>query len=236
MKTYYLVDGDNDIGTGLKGIDLLTPEDNVLIFHQKGIALTKIKKLCVGSRANIQYIESVKSGRNSIDFQIITELGVLVGRREADFAYVISQDKGYEASISALQSRFADSFREVALRPSIEDCLPLVFLLAPHTRQELCAVLRKEYGSHGQVLYDHLAQLFHSPDSISGAPEITQTDVRKAPEVSTQQGASPRGDKGRETPISGELKKDGNPVLRPRPTHRRGIRKKKATEKGTAES
>ena len=46
MKTYYLVDGDNNIGTGLKGIDLLTPEDNVLIFHQKGIAHQNQKTLC----------------------------------------------------------------------------------------------------------------------------------------------------------------------------------------------
>ena len=65
----------------------------------------------------MQYIESVRGGKNSIDFQIITELGVLVGRGEADFAYVISQDKGYEAAMSALHARYASTFREVALRP-----------------------------------------------------------------------------------------------------------------------
>lgn len=161
MKTIYLVDGDNNIGTGLKGVDLLTPEDTVLIFHQKGLALTKLKKACENSRADVQYIESAKSGRNSIDFQIITELGVLVGRREADFAYVISQDKGYEASISALQARFSDSFQEVALRPSIEDCLHLSFLLTARTPQEVCDALEQECGSaHGKLIFSHLQTLF----------------------------------------------------------------------------
>ena len=106
MNMIFLVDGDNNIGTGLKGADQLTPDDSILVFYQKtGLALSKIKELCRGSRAKIQYLESVKGGKNSIDFQIITELGVLVGRGEADCAYVISQDKGYEAAMSALRVR-----------------------------------------------------------------------------------------------------------------------------------
>ena len=105
MKMIFLVDGDNNIGTGLKGIDMLAPQDCVLVFYQKaGLALSKIQKLCAGTQADVQYIESIRGGRNSIDFQIITELGVLVGKREADYAYVISQDKGYAASIDALRA------------------------------------------------------------------------------------------------------------------------------------
>ena len=99
MKMIFLVDGDNNIGTGLQGIDLLTAEDTVLVFFGKGQTLANVKKLCAGTKAQVQYLESVKGGKNSLDFQIITELGVLVGRGEADFAYVISQDKGYEAAI-----------------------------------------------------------------------------------------------------------------------------------------
>lgn len=32
----FLVDGDNNIGTGLQGIDLLTAEDTVLVFSARG--------------------------------------------------------------------------------------------------------------------------------------------------------------------------------------------------------
>ena len=175
MKMVFLVDGDNNIGTGLRGIEMLSEQDTVLIFYQKGLALTKIEKLCGTSCANIQYIESVRGGKNSIDFQIITELGVLVGRHEADYAYVISQDKGYAASIEALRSRYADAFEEVALRPSIEECLHLSFLLKAASRQELCNALVKEYGAaQGHLLYNHLKQVFQSAEEPALQPEGAQ--------------------------------------------------------------
>ena len=166
MKMIFLVDGDNNIGTGLKGIEMLSEQDTVLVFYQKeGLALSKIQKLCAGTAADVQYIESVRGGRNSIDFQIITELGVLVGRREADYAYVISQDKGYAASIDALQARYAGAFQEVALRPSIESCLHLPFILRAADRQELCNALVKEYGSaQGCALYNRLKRIFQAPE------------------------------------------------------------------------
>ncbi|MFR3920885.1 MAG: PIN domain-containing protein [Dysosmobacter welbionis] len=160
MKMIFLVDGDNNIGTGLQGIDLLTAEDTVLVFFGKGQTLANVKKLCAGTKAQVQYLESVKGGKNSLDFQIITELGVLVGEREADFAYVISQDKGYEAAMSALHARYASTFREVALRPSIQDCLQAAFLLRAGTREELAAALARQYGPvQGQLAYEHLEAL-----------------------------------------------------------------------------
>ena len=177
MKMIFLVDGDNNIGTGLKGIEMLSPQDAVLVFYQKeGLALSKIQKLCAGTRANVQYIESVRGGRNSIDFQIITELGVLVGRREADYAYVISQDKGYAASIDALRARYAEAFQEVDLRPSIEDCFQLPFILKASSRQELSAALVREYGAaRGEALYSHLGKLFQAEEGAkaeeTAAPE-----------------------------------------------------------------
>lgn len=165
MKMIFLVDGDNNIGTGLKGIDMLSEQDSVLVFYQKtGLALSKIQKLCAGTRASVQYVESIRGGKNSIDFQIITELGVLVGRGEADFAYVISQDKGYEAAMSALHARYASTFREVALRPSIQDCLQAAFLLRAGTREELAAALARQYGPvQGQLAYEHLEALLTPP-------------------------------------------------------------------------
>jgi hypothetical protein len=177
MKMIFLVDGDNNIGTGLKGIEMLSPQDAVLVFYQKsGLALSKIQKLCAGTTADVQYIESVRGGKNAIDFQIITELGVLVGKREADYAYVISQDKGYAASIDALRARYADAFQEVALRPSIEDCLYLPFVRKANDRQELRAAMEKEYGLvQGGALYDHLQAIFQAPEAPAETEKTTKT-------------------------------------------------------------
>ena len=184
MKMIFLVDGDNNIGTGLQGIELLTEEDSVLVFYGRGQSLAGIQKLCANTRAKVQYLESVKGGKNSIDFQIITELGVLVGKHEADYAYVISQDKGYAASIDALRARYADAFQEVALQPSIESCFRLPFVLRCHDRQELCNALVKEYGStHGTVLYRHLTAIFQGPDAPAEVPaeEPAEPEKKKAP-------------------------------------------------------
>ena len=63
MKMIFLVDGDNNIGTGLQGIDLLTAEDTVLVFFGKGQTLANVKKLCAGTKAQVQYLESVKGGK-----------------------------------------------------------------------------------------------------------------------------------------------------------------------------
>ena len=204
MKMIFLVDGDNNIGTGLKGIDMLAPQDCVLVFYQKaGLALSKIQKLCAGTQADVQYIESIRGGRNSIDFQIITELGVLVGKLEADYAYVISQDKGYAASIDALRARYADAFQEVALRPSIEDCLHLPFLRKAGDRQELCQALVREYGAvQGQALYDHLSEIFRMPET----PEtpVQQPAEAERPARSTRSRRNYRRKKPAQETKSGE--------------------------------
>ncbi len=173
MKMIFLVDGDNNIGTDLKGIEMLSEQDTVLVFYQKeGLALSKIQKLCAGTAADVQYIESVRGGRNSIDFQIITELGVLVGRREADYAYVISQDKGYAASIDALRARYADALTPVALRPSTEACLHLPFILKAANRQDLRNALARECGeAQGSALYNHLKQIFQGAEEPAAEAE-----------------------------------------------------------------
>ena len=181
MKTIFLVDGDNNIGTGLTGVDMLSDQDTVLIFYQKekGLALSKLQKLCAGTAADVQYIESVRGGKNSIDFQIITELGVLVGKREADYAYVISQDKGYAASIDALRARYADAFQEVDLRPSIEDCLHLPFILKAANRQDLRNALARECGeAQGSALYNRLKQIFQGPEEPAAEAEKPAKAVR----------------------------------------------------------
>ena len=171
MKMIFLVDGDNNIGTGLQGIDLLTAEDTVLVFFGKGQTLANVKKLCAGTKAQVQYLESVKGGKNSLDFQIITELGVLIGRGEADFAYVISQDKGYEAAMSALHARYASTFHEVALRPSIQDCLQAAFLLRANTQEDLSAALERQFGPvQGKLAFAHLEALFAPPPAPEPQP------------------------------------------------------------------
>ena len=199
MHMIFLVDGDNHLAEGLQGIDLLSADDTVLIFYGKGQPLSRIEKLCQSTQANVQYLESVRSGRNSIDFQIITELGVLVGRGEAEFAYVISQDRGYESAISVLRQRYAATFQDVARRPSIESCLQAAFLLKPTTQTELCQSLEKTFGSQqGMLVYRHLEALFAPVEAEEEKPEKkSRRKKRGAEKAETPEEAPVQKEEGR---------------------------------------
>lgn len=230
MKMIFLVDGDNNIGTGLQGIELLTEEDSVLIFYGRGQSLAGIQKLCANTRAKVQYLESVKGGKNSIDFQIITELGVLVGRGEADFAYVISQDKGYEAAIGALWVRYADTFREVALRPSIHSCLRASFLMRSSSREELAQALRLEFGEvQGDLAYAHLEALFAPPPAAEEKKPAARRRSRSKAAKAAQSEAP-----AAEVPAAPPEKAPAEQAEQPAPaksrSHRGGRRRKKPAE------
>ena len=209
MHMIFLVDGDNHLSEGLTGIDLLSPEDTVLIFYGRGQSLTPIRRQCQGTRAKVQYLESVRSGKNSIDFQIITELGVLVGRGEAEFAYVISQDKGYESAIGALRQRYANTFREVGLRPSIESCLQAAFLLRPRDQAALAESLEQTYGkTWGPLIFGHLQELF----APSAAPEPSKAETSEP---------QSRRKKRREAPEEAEAAPEVEILPAPSPKKRR---------------
>ena len=228
MKMIFLVDGDNNIGTGLQGVESLSPEDTVLIFYQKaGLAVSKIQELCRGSRANIQYLESVKGGRNSIDFQIITELGVLIGRGEADYAYVISQDRGYEAAIGVLQARYASTFREVALRPSISACLR-AFSLRANSLEELESALEREYGAEqGARVFKHLSQLFQAAQKAEAAPRRRQgvKTVRKQAKPAEPAAEAPSAEPKEKPEEEPEAKTAGKTAKKPRGRRGRSVKK-----------
>lgn len=241
MKMIFLVDGDNNIGTGLQGIDLLTAEDTVLVFFGKGQTLANVKKLCAGTKAQVQYLESVKGGKNSLDFQIITELGVLVGRGEADFAYVISQDKGYEAATAPCGSAMPDTFQEVALRPSIRSCLRASFLMRSASREELARALNQEFGEvQGRLAYAHLESLFAAPAPAEETEKKPAARSRRRSAKTAKAGSkAPEAPAAPEDPVSPEIS-PAEPAVSPEPaaapaeskprTRRGGRRRKKAAE------
>lgn len=165
MKRTFFIDGDNNVTKGLTGIDLLTKDDTVMIFHKKKAALTRIKKNTQDVQADVQFIESVQDGKNSIDFQIVAELGVMIGKNLIEYAYIISHDQGYVSSIAALLKRYPKACKEIALKESIEQCLQLPFVIRATTKKELNNSLVKEYGMvHGSLLYNHLKTLFSKTD------------------------------------------------------------------------
>lgn len=184
MKKIFLVDGDNNINLGLRGIEMLPEDNQVMIFHSKAMEITKFQKKLSGCRAKIDFIESVRAGKNSVDFQITTELGFLSNHKELEYAYIISCDKGYDAAIDYVKSRYSSKFKELERRESIFDCFQLAFVLKAKTKQELNNALVKEYGaSQGNLVYAHLKELFGDEEKEAAANGVVEKAEMKVAEV-----------------------------------------------------
>ncbi|MCQ2425058.1 MAG: PIN domain-containing protein, partial [Lachnospiraceae bacterium] len=187
MKMLFFIDGDNNITTGLNGLQHLTEEDTVLVFHSQGMALSKIRARCATSRAKVSFIESVKDGKNSVDFQIVAELGVRIGKNEVQFAYIISQDQGYVPSITMLKKCYGDMFCEIGLADSIESCLNLTFLLRTRSRLELYTSLCREYGdAKGDLVFNHLKELFEMPEVNFAPAPAAEAEPETLPESAAE--------------------------------------------------
>ena len=184
MKKIFLIDGDNNINLGLRGIEMLPEDNQVMIFHSKAMEITKFQKKLSGCRAKIDFIESVRAGKNSVDFQITTELGFLSNHKELEYAYIISCDKGYDAAIDYVKSRYSSKFKELERRESIFDCFQLAFVLKAKTKQELNNALVKEYGtSQGNLVYAHLKELFGDEEQEASANGVVEKAEMKVAEV-----------------------------------------------------
>lgn len=186
MKKVFLIDGDNNINLGLRGIEMLTEDSYVMIFHSKAMEITKFKKKLAGCRAQIDFIESVRSGKNSLDFQITTELGFLSHNKDLESAFIISCDKGYDAAVDYVKSRYSSKFKELDRKESIFDTFQLAFALKAKTAAELNHALVKEYGpEHGTMVFNHLQTLFGavpSAKTVSAVEEPkVEPDVQEAP-------------------------------------------------------
>ncbi len=195
----FLIDGDNNVNTGINGIELLTKDDTVLIFHHKSMVLNKLMARARQSQANVRFIESVMNAKNSIDFQIVAELGILIGRGDVDCAYIISHDKDYEPPIESLRARYSDCFCEIGLRDDIESCLKFAYVLRAKTADELVKSLVSECGeSWGNMLYTHLKNIFTSTpvDELPTVemPADESVEATAQPETAEEAASAPVSD------------------------------------------
>lgn len=154
--------------------------------------------------------------------------------------------------MGALRARYADTFREVALRPSIQSCLQASFLLRSASREELAQALIREFGpAQGVLAYTHLEELFapapvpvpapaEEPKKASGRRKRGGKGAKTSKESQTESAAKEQPAKKQ-----GRLHLGGKPAEEPQPespaeeqpakkssrTHRGGRRRKKTAGK-----
>lgn len=95
----FLVDYENVNAGGLHGIELLGQGDHVLLFYTERAATLPIAlhKKISASKADVDYFEVLFGSKNSLDFQLSSYLGYLIGQTPKEEYYIVSRDNGFKA-------------------------------------------------------------------------------------------------------------------------------------------
>ncbi|MCL1866374.1 MAG: PIN domain-containing protein, partial [Oscillospiraceae bacterium] len=109
----FLIDFENVHSDGLTGVDFLSENDEVVIFHSNNadtITFEMMHKLMF-SKAKLTYYKVKRGGRNALDFQMSSFLGYLIktnSETDAEF-FLISKDNGFDFVIDFWESGNTDS-------------------------------------------------------------------------------------------------------------------------------
>lgn len=141
-----LVDYENVNGCdGLKGVDVLSQDDTLIIFYSaqcEKIRYEYIREI-EDSGCEFNTVKLKKSGKNALDFYIAAECGAISERGERQIA-IISKDKGYQSVIDYLTAKCEDL--KIVKAGSIEVALTLLGDQADARRR---AILHKRIQTVG---------------------------------------------------------------------------------------
>ncbi len=98
----FLIDYENLHASAFSGLEELSEEDRVLIFYTNNsdnLTFSLMERL-VRAKAKIQYMKVICGGKNSLDFQLCSYLGYLIGTSSDTRFCIVSRDKGYNTMLS----------------------------------------------------------------------------------------------------------------------------------------
>lgn len=98
----FLIDYENVNSAGLVGIGQVSPDDRVILFYSQAANTLSFEVMDEMMTANIvpERICLSRTGKNALDFQLVTFLGFLVAQKKADEYFIISNDAGYQSAIA----------------------------------------------------------------------------------------------------------------------------------------
>lgn len=97
----FLIDYENVNSAGLHGIGQIDRHDRVILFysHEADTLSFEIMDEMMAANMLPERVCLEHTGKNALDFQLVTFLGYLVAKDKADEYYIISRDAGYQAAI-----------------------------------------------------------------------------------------------------------------------------------------
>ncbi len=96
---YLLVDYENVVSEGLKGLEYLSPEDNLMIFYSDQCKLIEKKYVKAISESGCIFstIKLKHAGKNALDFYIASKVAEIITIYDGKTIGIVSKDKGFEA-------------------------------------------------------------------------------------------------------------------------------------------
>lgn len=115
----FLIDYENVNSAGLHGIGQASPEDRIILFYSHAANTLSFEIMDEMMDAHIlpERVCLEKTGKNALDFQLVTFLGYLIAKENAEAYYIISRDSGFQSAISFCQAYFGV---KVHLKPSMK--------------------------------------------------------------------------------------------------------------------
>ncbi len=115
----FLIDYENVNSAGLHGIGQAETDDRFILFYSREANTLSFEIMDEMLEAGImpERVCLEHTGKNALDFQLVTFLGYLIAKEKADSYYIISRDSGFQSAVVFCQTYLGI---KVHLKPSIK--------------------------------------------------------------------------------------------------------------------
>lgn len=118
----FLVDYENVGNAGLKGCGYLNVHDHLILFYSETTKKAERRMLeqITSSGCVFEICKLCKTGKNALDFYIVSKLGELIGKGYNGISIIVSKDGGFQAVRDYWEKKSTHKVK-VFVSPCIED-------------------------------------------------------------------------------------------------------------------
>ena len=208
--TVYLIDTENVRTVWTLLLDRMTENDKIYVFYTENSGNIKYEDLngVISSGKNVELIQC-HTGKNGLDFQLVTYLGYLIRNNEnADYC-IISDDSGYDAVIKFWEGRDVDVTRKTAFQVSGKQAKPVkksIFGVKPKPKAPVPKKTNTEHTPKQSELKQNVPK---QPESTQTAQSQVKSQQSAKTQVKSQQQAKPQQQAKSQSKTETQI---GNPV------------------------
>lgn len=121
-KKLYCIDFENTLDSGIIGISKLNGDDEVVIFYgsnNNSISFVS-HEMIVLANCEVTIRKCDKSAKNYLDFQLVSYLGLRLGKEQFEKVVIVSKDTGFDAVVDFWRQEGIEVFRQEAIDETVK--------------------------------------------------------------------------------------------------------------------